>query len=181
MRMRELKSDRPPSVIQIAMRSLLGFIRKSIPIRTKHRHVPRGPDRELEDELTQNLEFMFRDWAAHIVHSKFGTVVVECRNVLLRADRERDFLLFFLSPVQTEDWNIPDITLAAVTGESDTALMTDRTSIVSLARALEPRMAQLQSAFSAPNLSATQHAIRHVRQAAEKRMRSSPRTIGGIG
>jgi len=162
------------------MRFVLGLVRKSIPMRDEKRRVPRGPDRELENELTQNLQFMFRDWGARIAHSEVGTVVVECGNVLLKAIRERDFLVFFISPVQTEDWNLPDITLAAVTGESDTVIMSDRTSVVSLARALEPRMAQLQSAFSEPNVSATLRAIDRVRRLAEERSRSGPRSIGEI-
>lgn len=162
------------------MRFVLGLVRKLIPMKPKRLRVARGPDGQLENELTQNLEFMFRDWAARIVHSELGTVIVECGNVRLKGDRERDFLVFSISPRDTEDWNNPDIVLAAVTGEPDTVIMSDRTSVVSLARALEPRMARLQTAFSEPNLIATQHAIDRVRQAAEERFRTSPRTIGEL-
>jgi len=178
-RMRELKQDRPLSVSQVAMRFFFGLLRKLLPA-PKRRHSPRGPDHELENELKHKLEFMFRDWAARIVRSELGTVVVECGNVLLKAMREEDFLVFSISPRDIEYWNDPDITLAAVTGESDTAIMSDRTSVVSLALALEPRMARLQSAFSDPNLATTQRAIDHVWQAAVERSRTNPQTIGEI-
>jgi hypothetical protein len=177
--MSELKQDRPLSMSQMAMRSFFGILRKLLPA-PKRRHSPRGPDRELENKLTQDLRFMFRDWAARIVHSEIGTVEVECGQVRLRAMREREFLVFSIAPRDTEDWNNPDIVLAGVTGEKDTAIMSDRTSLLSLARALEPRMAQLQSAFSNANLPATQRAIDIVRQAAEERFRTNPRTIGEI-
>ncbi|MBT9333392.1 hypothetical protein [Paracidobacterium acidisoli] len=103
-----------------------------------------GPDRELENELTRYLGFMFRNWAARIVHSEIGTVEVECGRVRLKTMREREFLVFTIAPRDTENWNNPDITLAAVTGESETAIMGDRTSLLSLAGVLEPRMARLQ-------------------------------------
>jgi|SRR4051794_16065549 hypothetical protein len=177
--MRELIQDRPLTGSQLAMRFLFELVRKLLPTR-RSRRPPRGPDRELEGELSQYLGFMFRDWAARIVHSEVATVEVECGDVRLKAMRERDFLVFLISPRDSENWNNPDITLAAVTGESDTSIMSDRTSIVSLARALEPRMAQLQRAFSAPNLPATERAICNVRQAAEERFRRNPRTIGEI-
>jgi hypothetical protein len=58
--------------------------------------------------------------------------------------------------------------------------LSDRTSLLSLAGALEPRMAQLRSAFSAEDLPATERAIDRVRQAAEERIRTNVRTIGEI-
>ncbi len=179
MRMREHKQDRPLRVSQVAMQGFFGILRKLLPA-YKRRRSDRGPDRELENELTKYLGFMFRDWAARIVHSEIGTVEVECGQVRLKAMREREFLVFSIAPRYTEDWNNPDIVLAGVTGEKDTAIMTDRTSLLSLARALEPRMARLQNAFSDANLPATERAIDRVRQAAVERFRTAPRTIGEI-
>ena len=161
------------------MRFLLGILRKLLPA-PKRRSSPRGPDQELENELTRYLGFMFRDWGARIVHSEVGTVEVECGQVRLKAMREREFLAFSIAPRDTEHWNNPDIVLAGVRGEKDTAIMSDRTSLLSLACAVEPRMAQLQSAFSDANLPATQRAIDLVRQTAEERFRTNPRTIGEI-
>lgn len=177
--MRELTQDRPLSLSQVTMRSLLGILRKLLPARKK-RHFPRGPDHEIENELTQYLGFMFRNWAARIVHSEIGTVEVECGRVRLKVMRERDFLVFSIAPRDTENWNDPDITLAAVTGESETAIMNDRTSLISLAHALEPRMARLQIAFSDANLASTERAIDRVRQAAVERYRTHPRTFDEI-
>ncbi|HEY6448990.1 MAG TPA: hypothetical protein VIY53_21225 [Acidobacteriaceae bacterium] len=114
------------------------------------------------------------------MHSEVGTVEVECGRVRLKAMRESDFLVFSIAPRDTEDWNDPDITLAAVTGERDNAVMSDRTSLLSLALALEPRMARLQMAFSDANLAATERAIDRVKQAVVERYRTNPRTIGEI-
>lgn len=161
------------------MRFLLGILRKLLPAPKRSRS-PRGPDQELENDLTQYLGFMFRNWRARIVHSEVGTVEVECGRVRLKAMRESDFLVFSIAPRDTEDWNDPDITLAAVTGERDNAVMSDRTSLLSLALALEPRMARLQMAFSDANLAATERAIDRVKQAVVERYRTNPRTIGEI-
>lgn len=155
-------------------------LRKALPTH-KRRHIPLGPDQDLEKELAQYLDFMFLDWGARIVSSEIGLwVEVECGNIRLRAMRERDFLVFFMSPRDIEDWNCPDVIISAVTGENHTSIMTDRTSLPCLARALEPRMAKLQNALSNLNLSTTQHAIGTVRQAAEERFRTNPQTIGDL-
>ena len=72
------------------MRFLLGMLRKLLPA-PQRRRSPRGPDKDLENELTRYLGSCFAIGQPRIVHSEIGTVEVECGRVRLKAMREREF------------------------------------------------------------------------------------------
>lgn len=169
--MRELKSDQPTTLPQRLIRAALGALCRVVPQRKPHVDVPHPPDLALETALREHLPFLFGDWEARILQSQSGTVVIECGSFVLKAIRERDFLVFFVAPTtKPHSWENADIAIAAATGEPPLDI---RTSLTYLAEALKPRVAALQSAFSSEHISRTEEVIATLRRAADERSRSS--------
>jgi hypothetical protein len=71
MRMlRELKSDRPPTLLERLVRTGFELLRRVVPQRKPQAEVAHPPDLPLGTELREQLPFLFSNWGAQIVKSR---------------------------------------------------------------------------------------------------------------
>ena len=160
-------------VVGLAMRGIAKIVRHLIPKPKdpRARFLPIGCDHELEQQVRQEFDNLFRNFGARISSNgrfkmmDFAIVTFDVGNLRVRASRDRGSVSVSIAPIYAvREWY--DLELAMTLQENEAvADFTPSSALRGGGRLLERGFAKLNNAFSEANYPAARKQMRQIREA----------------
>ena len=179
-RMKELIALKPrvavqPSITRQVVERVLGGIAKAIRFLipkskdSRAKFLPVGSDSELEQQVRQEFESLFRTLRAQINSNgrlrimDFAAVTFDVGNVRVRATRDRGSVSVSIAPIYaTREWHDLGVVLQALQENESMAQATPSSILRGAGRLLEGEFVKLNDAFSEAKYPATRKRIREI-------------------